>query len=332
VVLEENAMSAALSIVFTGLCALVTDGDRGPAQVLMVDARRVGEIGGAVLPPHAPTLVASLRGLANAETSNPSRVVAASQGASPAGAATGSVDQIGIWDLTGSEVRVRVPGGQRAGLRVFRPSPGVSSWPSPPRDVDDPDSWRDIRFLANMRTLAGDGRVDPALVGHDGDATSDLPRSVAARVYLEGGSVEAGMPSQRIFRNQLFEFRTARGELRLRQALTDTIRWSLESDAGPIVLEIIPVAGGPAKRLVFTAGVEPYAIYVSNLPAEDDSHHVHSVSGDQAALHFRAYYKLLRNVPQDEPAPQLGPAPAVRTGAGMAGTRFCPPVWFNQLQ
>ena len=68
-------MGIGLSIVFTGLCALVTDGDGGSGQVLLVDAQEIGEVGGVVLPEHAPTLVVELDSLANAETSRPTRVV-----------------------------------------------------------------------------------------------------------------------------------------------------------------------------------------------------------------------------------------------------------------
>ena len=321
-------MSVALSVVFTGLCALVTNGDRGPAQVLLVDAQGVGEVGGVILPRHAPTLVASLGSLANADTSSPSRVVVAAA-SSASRAPDGSVDQIGIWDLTGSEVRIRVAGDELPGLRVFRPSPGASSWPAPPRAADDPGSWRDIRFLADMTSLADDGRVDPSLLSADGDAAAALPASVAARVYLDSGRVEAGLPTLREFRNRLFEFRAAGGPPMARQALTDAIRWSLDDVAGPVVVEIIPIAGGPAKRLVFAASPEPHAVFVSNLPVEDDQHHAHAASDEQAAaLHFGAYYRLLRNAPKDQPAPRVAPVEEER-GTGLVGTRFCPPVWFN---
>ena len=67
-------MGIAVTVVFTGLCALVTGGDRAPGQVLLVDAKGLGEVGGVELPDHAPTLVVSLSSLANAETSRPDRV------------------------------------------------------------------------------------------------------------------------------------------------------------------------------------------------------------------------------------------------------------------
>ena len=79
-------MSVAVSIVFTGLCALVTDGGRRPAQVLLVDAKAVGEVRGVTLPEHAPTLVAALSTLANPEASGPTRVVTAWPGRGSAAA------------------------------------------------------------------------------------------------------------------------------------------------------------------------------------------------------------------------------------------------------
>ena len=55
-------MSIALSIAFTGLCALIGDGDGKPGQVLLLDAKGVGQVGGVLLPEHAPTLVVSQHG------------------------------------------------------------------------------------------------------------------------------------------------------------------------------------------------------------------------------------------------------------------------------
>ena len=70
-------MSIALSIAFTGLCALIADGNGNPGQILLLDAKGVGEVGGVTLPEHAPTLVVSLNDLANPESSGPARDIAA---------------------------------------------------------------------------------------------------------------------------------------------------------------------------------------------------------------------------------------------------------------
>jgi len=329
-------MGVAMTVVFTGLCALVTGGDRAPGQVLLVDAKGVGTVDGVELPQHAPTLVVSLGSLANATTSNPTRVVVAwPDGATAAGATPGSgaaapVNQIGLWDLAGSEVSIRVQGAEEAGLQLFRPSDGTSSWPEPPKNVHDPGSWRDLRYLADMGALAGDGRIDPALVETDGATGSSLPPAVAARIHLDVGRLEAGIPSLGTSSDAVFEFRDGAQAPRLRQALTDTIRWSLESDAAAVVIEIVPVAGGPVKRLVLKPSATPHSLFVSNLPAEAASAHAHHAVSDEemAALHFGAYYELLRNKPTERPLPRLRGEPLPRKGTGLMGGTFCPPAVF----
>ena len=329
-------MGVAMTIVFTGLCALVTGGDRAPAQVLLVDAKGIGAVDGIELPEHAPTLVVSLSSLANAATSSPTRVVVAwpdattAAGADPGRGSEAPVNQIGLWDLAGSEVRIRVQGEEAAGLQLFRPSAGTSSWPEPPKNVHDPGSWRDLRYLADMGALAADGRIDPALVETDEASGGSLPRAVAARIHLDGGRLEAGIPSLGTFGDAVFEFRDGAKAPRLRQALTDTLRWSLESDATAVVIEITSVAGGSVKRLVLRPSATPHSLFVSNLPAENTGAHAHQAFSEEemAALHFGAYYELLRSKPTERPLPRLWVAPRPRGGTGMMGRVFCPPAVF----
>jgi hypothetical protein len=321
-------MSVAVSVVFTGLCALVPGGERRPAQILLIDARNIGEIGGARLPAHAPTLVASMNTLANAETSAPDRTVAAwpgrgSEAASFPGRGFGVPEQMGIWDLTGSEVTIKVQGGQESAAILYQPPDGGSSWPAVPRVPDELDSWRDLRFIPNMRSLTGDGRIDPSLVSSD-DAR------VASRILLNQGRIEGGIPSQKVFRESLFEFGAPGREPKLRQAVTDTIRWSVVADAPVVVIEIAPRDGGKARRLLLTADVTRHELFISNLPAAEqagDEHH--SMAGDDlAALHFGAYYELLMHPPADRPVPRRWLPPVGRTGTGLAGGTLCPPGQF----
>lgn len=321
-------MGIGLSIVFTGLCALVTDANGGSAQVLLVDAQGIGDVGGVALPAHAPTLVVGLDSLVNAEASRPTRVVMASPAGSVDAASRGLAGQLGLWDLAGSEVRIRVQGGADSGLRVFR-SDGASSWPEPPGSIDDAEAWRDIRFVADMRPLAGDGRIDPALVAAEA-ADAALPRAVATRIHLDSGLVEAGLPTLKAYRDDLFEFRSSGGAPRLRQALTDTIRWSL-AGASTVVIEIVPAGGGEVKRLVLSPDSTTHTLFISNLPAQNTPASHHAMSDEQmAALHFGAYYKLLRNRPADEPLPHVWLPPSGRAGAGMMDQLFCPPALFTR--
>ena len=313
-------MCVALSIVFTGLCAVVANGDRAPAEVLLVDASHVGEVGGVAIPGHAPTLVVSLDALTNAPSSAPTRVVLAGSGG-------GVSEQLGIWDLTGSEVRMRVQGGKTEASA--RPSRVASSWPEPPRDLDDPEAWSDLRYVPNMGRIVGDGRIDPVLLGANGGSTG-LPRPISARIHLDGGRLEGGMPTHHAHRADVFEFR-GRGEAsKLRQAMTDVVRWSLEADAGAVVIEIAPVDGGPARRLVLAPSASPHVLYVSNLPTENVGGHTHhSVNEEQVgALHFGAYYRLLMNEPVDQPVPTV--VPEARRGAGHLYPFICTPALFTR--
>lgn len=318
-------MSIALSIAFTGLCALIGDGDGKPGQILLLDATGVGEVAGVTLPEHPPTLVVSLKDLANPESSAPTRVVAGTP------SRTGRVDQLGLWDLTGSEVRIRPQGGVGTGLQFFRPSKDETSWPEPPRDAHDAASWRDLRFVANMKALVGDGRINPTLTGEDNPGPPGLPRSVAARIHLDAGLLQGAIPSQETYREDMFEFRSSASGRNFRQALTDTIQWTLLTEAAAIVIDITPVGGGPAKRLLLAPSAAPHRLFISNLPAENRSHtSAHQAMSDEemGALHFGAYYKLLLNEPADSPLPEV--SHHGRRGVGLVGPTYCPPAMFSR--
>jgi hypothetical protein len=268
----------------------------------------------------------SLNDLANPETSAPTRVVSGTRGPS------GTVEQLGLWDLTGSEVRVRVPGGPSEGLRFFRPAAGASSWPQPPRAGHDPEAWRDLRYVPSMATLLGDGRIDPALVVEDGSANRSLPRSVAARVHLDGGLIEGAIPSQASYRDQVFEFRVPGSDRVLRQAMTDTMRWTLRADATAVVIEIVPVGGGQPKQLLLAPSATMHDAFISNLPAENPAHAAHATLGaeEMAALHFGAYYSLLLTKPADRPVPVPRDESAGRKAAGLIRPASCHAAIFTR--
>jgi len=320
-------MSVALSIAFTGLCALIGGGDGKPGEILLVDAKGVGQVSGITLPEHAPSLVVSLNDLANPDSSRPSRVIAGTP------SHTGRVEQLGVWDLTGSEVRIRAQGVESTGLELFRPAKDETSWPEAPRNVHDPAAWRDLRFVPDMKALVGDGRINPALTG-EGDSTQNgLPRSVAARIHLDAGLVAGAIPSQETYRDDVFEFKSGRSEHVLRQAVTDTIQWTLKSGATAVVIDITPVKGGPTRRLLLAPSNTPHRVFISNLPAENPSHaNAHDATSDEemGALHFGAYYTLLLNEPVDKPLPELWRPRRDQKGAGFLRPSFCPPAVFSR--
>jgi hypothetical protein len=182
-----------------------------------------------------------------------------------------------------------------------------------------------------MEALVGDGRIRPDLVATD-DARVTLPRAIASRIHLEAGRLEAGIPSHEVHRGDVWEFRSLGKEPTLRQAMTDTMRWSLEADTSAVVIEIIPVAGGPIKRLVLAPSPVSHRLFVSNLPAETAPHDAHHAMSDSemGALHFGAYYKLLLNEPNDQPMPRLRRLPAARKGAGFGRPAFCGGALFTR--
>jgi hypothetical protein len=320
-------MSIAISIAFTGLCALIGGGEGKPAEILLVDAKGVGQIGGITLPDHAPTLVVSLNDLANPDSSRPTRVIAGTPNH------TGRVDQLGVWDLAGSEVRIRTQGLEGTGLQFFRPTKDETSWPAAPRNVHDPAAWRDLRFVPDMAALVGDGRIDPALMDESAGVHKTLPRSVAARIHLDAGLLEAAIPSQETYRDDVFEFRSGRSAHTLRQAVTDTMQWTLTSEAAAVVIDITPVNGGPTKRLLLAPSATPHRLFVSNLPAEGPSHAFadHAMSDEEmTAAHFGAYYALLLNEPGEKPLPELSRPVGERKGSGFGRPFICPPATFRR--
>jgi hypothetical protein len=320
-------MSVALSIAFTGLVAVI-GGDGKAGQVLLLDANGMGPVAGVTLPDHAPALVVSLNDLANPDSSRPTRVISGRPSQS------GRVDQLGVWDLTGVEVRVRAQGGAGPGLQFFKPGKGeTSSWPAVPANSQDPASWRDLRFVPHMQVLAGDGRIDPALTAMPDAAATALPRGVAARVHLDAGLLAGAMPSQQTYRDDLFEFVGHGSAPALRQALTDTVQWTLQTDAAAVVIEITPVGGGAVRRLLLAPSATPHRVFISNLPADNPSHaDAHRTMDDEemSAVHFGAYYRLLLSEPAHKPVPVVWRSMRERNATGFHRPVLCPPAVFSR--
>jgi hypothetical protein len=315
-------MSTTLSIAFTGLCAILGNGNGQPGEVLLLDGKGIGQVAGVTIPQHAPTLVIGLRHLVNPEGSRPTRVIVGPPGA------TSEVEQLGVWDLAGTEVRIRAQGEAGTGLQFFRPSPDATPWSGSPRDLNDPGSWRDLRFVPSMKDLVGDGRIAPSLI--DGEDAGMLPASVATRIHLDSGLLEAAMPSQESFRRKVFEFQANGSDQPVRQALTDTVRWTLKTEAVAIVIDITPVGGGETKRLLLSPSRTAHRAYVSNLPAENPSHTHQALSeAELGAIHFGAYYTLLMNEPVRKPVPSAPATTDIRKGTGFVDGGFCPPALFT---
>jgi hypothetical protein len=180
-----------------------------------------------------------------------------------------------------------------------------------------------------MTVLVGDGRIDPTLLGTS-DAATGLPRSIAARIHLDAGLLEGAIPSQETYRDELFEFKSGGSRSTLRQALTDTVQWTLQTEAAAVVIELIPVAGGETKRLLLAPSATPHRLFVSNLPAENSAHSHATHGEDMSGLHFGAYYALLMEQPSVMPLPMLSSAPATRKGVSGVRPVYCYPAMFSR--
>ena len=299
-------MSVALSIAFTGLCALVADGNGTPGEILLVDAKGIGAISGVSLPAHAPTLVVSLNALANPDSSGPTRVIVA-------GAGSGAGRSLGPHGNRGPGPG---PGSEEAGpAALSKPRGARRRGPSPLATRNDPASWRDLRFVPDMRAISGDGRIDPALL--DGERLrpeptsrvrggADPPRCRPGR----GRHPEPGDAPRRPVRVQ-----GAGSERALRQAMTDTIQWNLETGAAAVVIEIVPVAGGPTQRLLLAPSATPHRTL-----RQQPAHREHAA---RPARHERRGHGRppLRRVLPDAPDRAGRPGTCPSCGAPHAGAR-----------
>ena len=216
---------------------------------------------------------------------------------------------------------------------VCRRPDGASSWPEPPRDANDPEAWRDLRFVADMRALAGDGRIDPALV----DATdwpTKLPSSrVLPRESISNGGRSRGRPSRA--RRPTATMCSSFGRWARAAASTGADRHDpldLESDccrgrhrdrpAWPV---------DPSSASCWRAAQRRTRVFVSNLPAEN-SPRAHSRRLERRADGGASLRRLLQAAAGT--SRRTGPSaacgrrvPGAATGAW--GPVICPPAFFT---
>jgi hypothetical protein len=317
-----------LSIDITGMCGLVHDRARARTEVIFVDTSVLG----SGMPKHTPILMANLRDVMNPpEDSKPTTVIAV-----PSSSGSG-VEQMGLWDLTDQQLSIRRPGGDEAagGLRLNRPE-GADALPvGLPRDVDDPEQWRDLRYIVQMENVCGQGRIADAIA-----SLTEVPPVVAGRLRLAEGVLEGAIPSQENYRGVVFKFAGTHGRPTFSQPLTDTVCWrpSTESAAlgNYVTIDIVPLRGGTAREartLLISQRGRPCRLSISNLPARNPSDAIahHAMSDEEmSALHFGVYYKLLLNEPAEKPLPALSRPLHGRKGTGLIHTSFCPPARFSR--
>jgi hypothetical protein len=175
-----------------------------------------------------------------------------------------------------------------------------------------------------MATLTGDGRIDPALVAPL-DRSGGLPSSVSTRIQLDGGSIEAGVPSDETYRHDWFEFRGSGQQAPAGTDRHDPVEPRC-GEADAVVIEITPVSGGPGRQLVFKPRIARHQIFISNMPVEVM---VLRLTMRWASKRWRhapgAYYKLLKNPLRTNRSRGSGSGPQPRRG-GRRGPVACPPA------
>lgn len=321
----------AISMDINGLNAIVHDTATGRAEVILVDPAAAG----MGLPAHTPVLVANLRDITNPPAdSRPTSVIAVP---SPTGA---GVEQLGLWDLTDRQVLIRLPNGaEYARALTLSRSESAEAPLELPRDVDDPEAWRDLRYVAEMARICGQGLIDGGLSSLEAAPGSieraQVPPIVRGRIRFAGGTLEGAIPSQELSRNVVYGFAQP-GREDYSQPLTDTVRWRLALDPASIgnylAVDLVPLRGdrNDTRTLIVSAKGRSCRLSVSNLPTATGAHAPsrHAMSDDEmSALHFGVFYKLLRERPASTPLPV--PIKAARR-IGVAGIRpaHCPPALF----
>jgi hypothetical protein len=326
-----------LSIDITGMCGLVHDRARTRTEVIFVDTSALGPR----IPKHTPVLIANLRDVMNPpQDSKPSSVVAV-----PSASGSG-VEQLGLWDLTDQQVSIRRPGGIEAtgGLRLNKPERVDEAPIGLPRDVNDPEEWRDLRYVAQMESICGQGRVAAAVSSYDNSsdqsaAQKEIPRIVAGRLRLGEGVLESAIPSQEAYRGVMFKFPRTQSRPAFSQPLTDTVSWKLAVDSAVygnyLTIDLVPLRGSSAqpRTIMISRQGRPCRLSISNFPSLNPPHasdHDTMSMKDMGALHFGAYYALLLNEPTDKPLPEISQPMDGRKGSGFGRPFFCSPAMFSR--
>jgi hypothetical protein len=324
----EGTSQLQMSIDIMGLNAVVDDRRTKRAEVLFMSPLTLG------MPKHTPFLIANLSDVSNAEDSKPTI-------ATVVPAAGGGVQQLGLWDLTDMQVVARVPGGDEmaGGVRV---SAGRDAPLRVPANPDDPEAWRDFRYVADLQRICGDGEIARGLSSFDsplGGGSAPVPAVVAGRMRLLGGVLEGAIPSWDEHRRVEYRFASGQGRPAVSQPLTDTIRWSVAHDAvaggNYLALDLVPLRGDrrpETRALMLAQRGRICRLAISNLPTENpDAQAHHEMSSDEmVALHFGAYYELLRVKPNERPLPRIAIGPDDRKATGAMGRPLCPPAWFHE--
>ncbi len=286
-----------VAVSLEGLMALIHSPAFDRAAVVAVDATRATLR--RDLPAHRPLLSIPLHAVRNAV---PDEYADAGH-------------TIGLWGIANMQVSFRTSAADRR-IRSVRTADGVRY----PRTAED---WRDVKWLIEMDRLVGLGlgRVKDEVLSADPRTTI-----VAARIGLEGGTLEATEPPEPWNQGET-RFLALRGltsERPAQQAVTQRILFTPDAD-DTIHIVLTPFGGGATRVIEIQAAGETTPVTISNHSTSPTLLNAHHDNPPQA-VHFLAFYDLLATRASQPVIPSgLVPFPDVRTSATPG--LFCPGDW-----
>jgi hypothetical protein len=274
-----------------GLVALATTDEWDRVLALVLDTARVEH---AAVAQHHPVLIMPMDAVA--------------MGAPDSFDANGHA----IWELKGLDVWFERP--ERVDPRIVPiHTAGGVEYPT------TREEWRDVRWIADLERLIGReaATVNPRYV--TGTLSGD--GRVAARIHLDGGTLEASEPAAP-HNAEVFQFLPLRGAIDhpIQQPLTDRIVFTPTPSHGlRIVLK--PSDGRPTRTVELKTTMDAIPIEIASLPTAP-ARAVAGTAGE--ASHFEAFYDLL-DTPADKRLIPGSPIPvATATAAATDVVIWCP--------
>jgi len=282
------------SISFEGLAALVRSEAFDRGVVVLVDPTR------ATLQPNLPAHHAMLAvPMSAVKSGTPDSF-------------TDATKTIGVWEL--ANVRVELRTSATGPLRPVRTAPSVTH----PRT---PEEWRDVKWIVDMKALAGSSEIRSTLM----TATDLRGSALSARVALGAGTIEATRPPEPFSQSEV-RFLVLRGLTPARpvqQAVTQKLLYTPDA-AESLAIVLHPSDRSAPRTIELKASADEIPISVSNHTTMNTL-----VNGEmpQQGVHSLAFYDLLATPAKTPVIPSaLVPYPETRTLASPGF--FCDGNWY----
>jgi hypothetical protein len=200
----------------------------------------------------------------------------------------------------------KMPSGAVKATRGLRKLVGGGKRQSKPAKLDD---WRDVSWAVDFDHIEKGNRLNP-------DCLRPIPSvaSVAARVHMTGGHLEAALPRHICLRSEQWELLNAFGAPVDLQVLADTMYHHWESRTGELKITVRPFGRLDSKTVSLVAvGSVIAGVRIQSTPL--DHEHPHQDCGEGTMDHYGHLYSVLKN-----PAP--GSARRVHVVSAISGFRI----------